>query len=89
MTVRSTSGSIIRGLGLVLFVGVGFFYAFAGLLAPLWGVAVLWAIWIGLAVLMVRWWRGNPWKVFAIPYVAGAVWGAVLYLGETLLDWTA
>ena len=83
------SGSILRGLGLILFVGTGFFYAASGLVAPPWGVAVLWVIWFGLLVLLIRWWRRNPWIVFAIPFAAAALWGLVLFAGETLFDWTA
>ena len=58
-------------------------------MAPLWGLAVLWVIWVVLAVVLIRWWRGNPWKVLAIPFVAAAAWAIVLYVGETLFDWTA
>jgi hypothetical protein len=81
--------TVLRWLGLILFVGTGFFYAVAGLVAPLIGVTLLWVIWVGLAVLLIRWWRGSAWKVFAVPYVAMAVWGAVLYFGDAVLGWTA
>lgn len=81
--------TVLRWLGLVLFVGTGFFYAFAGLVAPPIGVAILWVIWAGLAVLVIRWWRGSAWRVFAVPFIAVSTWAIVLYVGETLLDWTA
>jgi hypothetical protein len=74
--------------GAVLHVAIGFFYAASGLLAPLWGVAVLWLIWLGLAVLMWRW-RSRPFVVLAIPFVAAGIWWAVISLGDVLLGWTA
>ena len=83
------SAAVLRWLGLALFAGTGFFYAASGLVAPLWGVAVLWVIWIGLAILVIRWWRRNAWVVFLIPFAAAALWGVVLFLGQTLFDWTA
>lgn len=83
------AGSGVRLLGMVLFLATGFPYAFSGLLAPPWGVGVLWAAWIVFLVLLIRSWRRGPWIVLAIPFAAMAVWAAVMYLGDVLLDWTA
>lgn len=74
--------------GVLLHVLIGFFYAFSGLLAPMWAVAVLWAIWLGLATLMWRW-RSRPFHVLAIPFVAAGIWWGVITLGDVLLGWTA
>lgn len=88
MADRSVPG-VMRWVGLALFLATGFLYAVSGLVAPLWGLAVLWVIWAALAVLFIRWWRGNPWKVLAIPFMAASAWAIVLYLGDTLFGWTA
>ncbi len=79
----------MRWAGAILFLGTGFAYATSGLVAPVWGLVVLWVIWAALAVLLIRWWRDNPWKVLAIPVIAAAAWAIVLFVGETLFDWTA
>lgn len=76
----------LAGFGLHL--AVGWPYAFAGLLAPPLGVVVLWMIWVGLllgAILL----RHRPLVVFAVPFVAAALWFLVLTAGEAWLGWTA
>lgn len=74
--------------GVLLHLVVGFFYLVSGLVAPLWALAVLWLIWIGLAVLMWRW-RSSPFRVLATPFVAAAIWWAVITFGDVVLGWTA
>ncbi len=79
----------VRWLGAVLFVATGFFYLAAGLLAPLWAVAVLWVVWIALGILLVRRWRGSLQGIMLIPAAAILFWLAVMWLGDKFLDWTA
>jgi len=74
--------------GVLLHLAIGFFYLASGLLAPLWAVAILWAIWLALAYLMWRW-RTKPFHVLAIPFAAAAIWWGVITLGDVLLGWTA
>jgi hypothetical protein len=67
----------------------GFFVAFSSLVAPPWGVAVLWAVWMATTVWGVRNWRR---RVFA-PLIAVGVmvlfWVAFLNFGDHVLGWTA
>jgi hypothetical protein len=88
-TTRSASLPTVPGwIGLVLHVAVGAFpYAASGLLAPAGGVALLAAVWLGLAVLAVRL-RRSRWAL-AVPPAALALWPAVMLIGDQLLGWTA
>jgi hypothetical protein len=67
----------------------GFFVAFSSLVAPAWGVGVLWAVWIATTVWGVRNWRR---RVFA-PLIAVSLmvlfWVAFLNFGDHVLGWTA
>lgn len=78
-----------RWIGLVLFIGTGFVYAVSGLVAPLWGVLTLWAIWLGLAVLLRHWWKASPAMVLLVPCLAVGLWAVVLWIGDVAFDWTA
>jgi hypothetical protein len=88
--VGGTSWTVwARWIGLVLFLTTGVVYAVSGLVAPLWGVLVLWAIWLGLAVLLRHWWKSSPAMVLVVPCLAVGMWAAVLYIGDVVLGWTA
>jgi hypothetical protein len=81
-------------VAVVLHVVVGVFpYAASGLLAPLWGIVLLYGVWLALAVVLVRLLRPGPRRrpmvAPVVPFVALAAWFAVLSLGEALFDWTA
>ena len=82
--------NIVAGLGaaahLVVFV---MFYLPAGLIVPLWGIALLWVLWAALAVLVVRWFRPHPLWVLAIPVAALLIWVCVVSAGGAFLGWTA
>ncbi|HJR45762.1 MAG TPA: hypothetical protein VJ927_09175 [Actinomycetota bacterium] len=73
-------------LACLLHLVAGFFYISSGLIAPLWAVLVLIAIWIGLAVLLVRRRRTGP-ETLLIPVLAGATWFVLISLGEMFLGW--
>ena len=75
-------------LACVVHLVVGFFYISSGLVAPLWGVLLLLAIWLALAVVLVRLRERGP-VTLLVPVAAGAIWFFVLWIGQALLDWTA
>jgi hypothetical protein len=85
----SRNNQVLRIIGLILFVGTGFLYLASGLVAPLWGIALLWVIWLGLLWLLVRSWKRSAVTVLAIPFIAAAVWFLVISLGEAVFEWTA
>lgn len=78
-----------RWLGLLLFVVASWLYAVSGLIAPIWGVGLLWAIWLGFLSILIKVWRSSPWKVLAVPIVAYVTWATVMLVGEFVLNWTA
>lgn len=80
---------VAAGLGMTMLAVIGYFYLASGLVAPLWAVGMLLAIWVGLVVVGVIWFRPHPLRVLALPAVAAAIWWAVITLGERLLGWTA
>jgi len=93
MTTPAEPGSTSRFLawvGLVLYVATGVFpYLASGLVAPLWGIAVLWVGWLlglWLTIGLAR--RRSAWAL-AMPAVALAYWWLVITAGETYFDWTA
>jgi hypothetical protein len=73
----------------MLYAAVGFLYAFSGLIAPWWGVLVLWTMWLALTTWVVASWQRRPWVVVVSPVVAYALWGAVVLMGDWLFGWTA
>src|SRR3712207_5240064 len=97
MTTRagtSTAGGavLIRAATVVamlaLLVLAPFFFA-AGLVAPLWAVIPLVAVWVALFVLGRPWWRRRPLWSLVLPVVALLVWWGGITAGETWLGWTA
>lgn len=87
MESRAAAIAAWAGLAVHLVLGVG--YAFTGLLAPSWAVALLWVIWLALLVAAVMLRRRRPWWTAAVPLVAAALWFLAITLGEQLLGWTA
>lgn len=85
---RRAGQVIAQTFGVLLHLAIGTFYLAAGLVAPLWGVAVLWVVWVAFAVLMWRW-RRHPGRVLAIPFAAAGIWWVVITLGDRFLGWTA
>jgi hypothetical protein len=89
-TATWPASRVLALIGLVLYLGSGVFpYLASGLVAPLWGIAVLWAGWlVGLwiTVLLLR--RRSAWAL-AMPVAALAFWWIIITIGETVFDWTA
>ena len=77
-----------RVAGFVLLVPVGILYLVSGLVVPLPWLVGLWALGVGLVVYAVVN-RRRPWHVLAVPFVAVALWVAIVSLGDAFLDWTA
>lgn len=93
MTTPTTSwpaGRILALVGLILYLVTGVFpFAASGLVAPLWGIVVLYVGWlIGLWVT-IRLFRSRSLWTLAMPVVALAFWWVVLTIGESAFDWTA
>jgi hypothetical protein len=76
-------------IGLFGMAAIGLLYFFSTLLAPTWAVVVLCALWLGMAVLCVRWFSSRPLVVLAMPVIAYAIWFVALTLGDEFLGWTA
>ena len=85
-----TAGRLLALLGLLLYVGTGVFpYLASGLVAPLWGIAVLWVGWLlGLWLTISLFRRRSAWGL-AMPVAALAFWWLVITLGESMFGWTA
>jgi hypothetical protein len=94
MTAQTTTnwpvGRVLSLIGLVLYVITGVFpYLASGLVAPFWGIAVLYAGWLLGLWLTIRLFRGGSAWALAMPIVAVAFWWLVVTLGESLFGWTA
>ena len=89
----SVGEKVAAVVGVVLHLAIGVFpYAASGLLVPIWGIVVLYALWLALAVVLVRLLRGEqrrPMLAPLVPVAALTVWFAVVTAGEALFDWTA
>ena len=79
---------VAAGAGMVLMLAALPFFVSAGLLAPMWAVVVLDALWLALFALGLWWFRGHPYRVLALPFVAAALWLAAITAGEAFLGWT-
>jgi len=77
-------------VALALMVVIGFFpYGASGLVAPLYGLVLLFVVWAALLVAVLRWKPEPRWWLLGIPVVAVAIWFAIITAGEVWLDWTA
>lgn len=84
------TGRVLALIGLILYIGTGIFpYLASGLVAPLWGIAVLYAGWLlGLWLTVSLFRRRSAWAL-AMPVAAIAFWWVVITIGESAFDWTA
>lgn len=81
---------VLGWVGIAAMLAIGPFYLAAGLMAPLWAVVVLVAIWLGLfALAIVLIVRRRPLLILPVPVAALGLWWLVLTLGERFLGWTA
>lgn len=67
----------------------GFFIVVSGLVAPLWAVALMTAVWLlmawGLVALVLR----RSWWTPVVPVLAMLFWFGTINAGGALLGWTA
>lgn len=85
----SVAAKVVRVLGIIAHVVLLPYYLASGLVAPLWAVIVLVAVWAALLVVAIRLWRTRPFLVPLVPVVAVAIWFAAISAGEAWLGWTA
>ena len=85
----SPAAVIFAIVGAGIHLVMGFFVAFSGLLAPVWGVVVLVAAWLGLTIWAVRGWRRGPIITMGVPLLMVAFWFIFLTFGDLVLGWTA
>ncbi len=82
------TGLMWRLAGVAGYVTAGILYVGAGLVAPPWAVAMLWAGYAAGAVGIVALWRRRLVVVASGP-LAAAVWVAVVGIGSLVGGWTA
>jgi hypothetical protein len=64
------------------------FTAASGLVAPLWGIVVAWALWGGGAIALVAIARRRPLATPLVPLInAGLLW-LLIVVGEGVFGWT-
>lgn len=87
--MANRTASITAWAAIAVHLALGVVYAFTGLLAPPWAVALLCAIW--LLLLVAAFWlrRTRPFWTPVAPILAAALWFATITAGEILLGWTA
>ena len=87
----TTLDKVFAAAGIVLHLVAGVFpFAASGLIAPLWGVVVLYLWWLALLAVAIRLVRTRRWRlVLAVPFAAVAGWFALMSLGGAVLGWTA
>jgi len=64
-------------------------FAASGLVAPAWGVVVLLAVWVVLAVALWRLARRRSGWSAGIPVIDAAFWLAFIQAGAAIFGWTA
>lgn len=85
----SGGANVLGVIGLVLYAATAILYLASGLMVPIPGLLVLWAIWIaGIALLIWVWRKWRPYTPL-VAVAALVLWWVYLYLGETLFGWTA
>lgn len=80
--------TIARVAGFLLLLGTGWFYVISGLIVPQAFLFALWALWGAIVAFAVV--KRHDWRyVLAAPFVAAALWFAILLAGDRFLGWTA
>ncbi|HEX6967208.1 MAG TPA: hypothetical protein VF174_00040 [Micromonosporaceae bacterium] len=89
MADKSVWARVLGTVGLVGHVFLFFWYLASGLLAPLWAVIGLLAVWAALLGVGIRLMRTRPLLVLLVPVAAFLIWVVVISAGERWLGWTA
>ncbi|MEV4411999.1 hypothetical protein [Catellatospora sp. NPDC049609] len=85
----SLAAKVVRVLGIVAHLVLLPYYLASGLVAPLWAVILLLAVWAALLFTAIHLWSARPFLVPLVPIAAVAIWFAAISAGETWLGWTA
>ena len=72
----------------ILQAAVGFMYLPSVLMAPLYAVVLLWALWIAATVVLVRFRHRGP-LLLVVPVAAALLWVGIMSFGDAVLGWTA
>ncbi|HEX8487745.1 MAG TPA: hypothetical protein VF642_04295 [Propionibacteriaceae bacterium] len=86
---RRTASLVAASLAMLALLVLAPFFLSSGLMAPLWAVVVLMAVWLALFVLGCLWFRRRPWWTLPLPVVALLIWLGTMTAGEAWLGWTA
>ena len=86
---RSIGAVLVAVLAAAAHLVVGFFYLLGGLAIPGQVLLPLWALWVGLAVWLVRLAVRRSWWTPAVPLAAAAVYLLVIKVGDQVLGWQA
>ena len=88
MSTASKVWGVIGGLG---FLAAGaFLYLPSGVIAPSYGVVVLWAVWLVLAwgaVVLLR--ARRPGRLVLVAVVSVILWFTLVMIGSWLFHWNA
>ena len=81
---------MMRLVAIAAYVTIGIVpYAGSGLVAPPWGVVLLWGIWLTGWIVLVRALRNSPKWAWAVSLLALGVWVLVVALGGAVFGWSA
>lgn len=78
-----------RWVGILLMLVVGWLYLVSGLVAPLWAVVSLLAVWAAVFSVAMRAWNSKPWLILAAPFLLFLFWAVAIWAGGQFLGWTA
>ena len=92
--IRDPRGRALRGAAVVVavvgqFVVLMPFTVASGLLAPLWAVVVLYAVWAVAMAGLVLIARKRPFATLLVPVANMTLWWLVMATGERFVGWTA
>ena len=76
-------------IGLALMGMVGIFVFASTLIAPVWAVVVMGAIWLTAAAWSWTRWRHSMFAPLLAAVAVGILWIVIVNLGDVLLGWTA
>jgi hypothetical protein len=58
-------------------------------MAPIYGLVLVMALWVISAVVVWRLGRSRPGWALVVPFAALGLWFAIMWMGDTWLNWTA
>ena len=77
-------------VGFLLHLVIGVFpYGASGLLAPLYGIAIVYVGWFVALFFILKLWNRKPYLVLLIPVIDIVWWIVLMYGGELVFGWQA